>query len=169
MTESMPVKLARESLQHYLAHNQYLTVPDSLPSEFGGRAGVFVSLKKAGNLRGCIGTFAPTQDSIAAEIIYNAVSAGTEDPRFWPVTSDELSNLTISVDILSEPEPVDIDALDPKRYGVIVRSGKRSGLLLPDLDGVDSVKEQVAIAMDKAGIHAGETIELFRFSVQRYT
>ncbi len=128
------------------------------------------ALKKRGQLRGCIGTFAPTQPNIAAEIIQNAVSAGTQDPRFPPVEPAELPELDISVDILSEPERVDgLADLDPKRYGVIVRRGRRSGLLLPDLEGVDRVEEQVAIAMQKAGISPAEEIELYRFSVTRYS
>lgn len=168
-TESAPVALARKSLQHYLASRSYLATPAGLPEELGGRAGVFVSLKKRGELRGCIGTFAPTQPDIAAEIIRNAVSAGTHDPRFEPVAADELPELDISVDILSAPERVDsLDALDVKKYGVIVRRGGRSGLLLPDLAGVDTVEEQVGIAMRKAGIAPEEEIELYRFTVTRY-
>jgi AmmeMemoRadiSam system protein A len=168
-SESAPVALARRSLEHYLAGNGYLPEPAGLPAELQGQAGVFVSLKKRGELRGCIGTFGPTQPDIAAEIIRNAVSAGTQDPRFWPVEADELPELDISVDILSEPERVDgLAALDPKEYGVIVRRGRRSGLLLPDLAGVDTVEEQVGIAMQKAGIASGEEIELYRFTVTRY-
>ncbi|MDR7867718.1 MAG: AmmeMemoRadiSam system protein A [Sporomusaceae bacterium] len=168
-SESAPVALARQSLTHYLAAHEYLPTPAGLPDELKARAGVFVSLKKRGELRGCIGTFGPTQPDIAAEIIHNAVSAGTQDPRFWPVEADELPELDISVDILSAPERVDgLADLDPKKYGVIVRHGRRSGLLLPDLTGVDTVEEQVGIAMQKAGIAAGEEIELYRFSVTRY-
>ena len=168
--ESAPVTLARQSLEHYLARRETLPPPAELSPEVAGKAGVFVSLKKHGELRGCIGTFAPTQPTIAAEIIQNAVSAGTQDPRFAPLEANELSELTISVDILSEPERVDgLAELDPKRYGVIVRYGRRSGLLLPDLEGVDRVEEQVAIAMQKAGISPQEEIELYRFSVTRYT
>ncbi len=167
--ESAPVALARKSLQHYLANREYIETPAGLPDELRGRAGVFVSLKKRGELRGCIGTFAPTQPDIATEIIRNAVSAGTHDPRFEPVTADELSEIDISVDILSAPERVDsLDNLDVKKYGVIVRRGRRSGLLLPDLEGVDTVEEQVGIAMRKAGIAPEEEIELYRFTVTRY-
>ncbi|HWQ62190.1 MAG TPA: AmmeMemoRadiSam system protein A [Negativicutes bacterium] len=168
-TESAPVALARTSLEHYLASRRYLDAPSGLPEELRGRAGVFVSLKKHGELRGCIGTFAPTQPDIATEIIRNAVSAGTHDPRFEPVAADELPGLDISVDILSAPERVDsLDVLDVKKYGVIVRHGGRSGLLLPDLSGVDTVEEQVGIAMRKAGIEPHEEIELYRFTVTRY-
>ncbi len=167
--ESAPVALARKSLQHYLANHEYIETPAGLPDELRGRAGVFVSLKKRGELRGCIGTFAPTQPDIAAEIIRNAVSAGIHDPRFEPVAADELPEIDISVDILSAPERVDsLDDLDVKKYGVIVRRGGRSGLLLPDLEGVDTVEEQVVIAMRKAGITPEEEIELYRFKVTRY-
>ncbi|MCX7779952.1 MAG: AmmeMemoRadiSam system protein A [Negativicutes bacterium] len=168
--KSEPARLARQSLEYYLQHKKIMPVPQGTsPTLLNGKAGVFVSFKKQGELRGCIGTFAPTQPSIAAEIIRNAVSAGTEDPRFWPIEADELEHLDISVDILAEPERVDsLNELDPKVYGVIVRRGRRSGLLLPDLEGVDTVEEQVSIAMQKAGISPQEEIELYRFRVTRY-
>lgn len=167
--QSAPVRLARESLTYYLEHGRLLNKPDEFPEEFARKAGVFVSFKKRGQLRGCIGTFAPTQPSIAEEIIRNAVSAGTEDPRFSPIQPIELAELEISVDVLEPPEQVEsIDELDPKTYGVIVRKGHRSGLLLPDLEGVDTVTEQVSIAMQKAGIRPEEEIDLYRFTVTRY-
>lgn len=168
-SDSAPVALARQSLEHYLVRREYLTEPVGLPAELAGQAGVFVSLKKRGQLRGCIGTFGPTRPTIAAEIIHNAVSAATQDPRFPPVSLAELPEIDISVDILSAPERVDsLDDLDPRKYGVIVRRGRRSGLLLPDLEGVDTVEEQVGIAMQKAGISPEEEIELYRFAVVRY-
>jgi len=169
-SESAPVALARASLDYFLDKGTVLPVPDHLSDILAGRAGVFVSLKKRNQLRGCIGTFSPTRDSIANEIIYNAISAGTEDPRFSPVQLEELSEIDISVDILEAPEAVDsIDKLDPQKYGVIVRKGRRSGLLLPMLEGVDTVDEQLGIAMQKAGINSDESIELYRFTVKRYT
>ncbi|CQR71703.1 hypothetical protein SOV_05050 [Sporomusa ovata DSM 2662] len=167
--QSEPVKLARESLTYYLEHGRFMDKPAGLPENLQGKAGVFVSFKKEGQLRGCIGTFEPTQPSIAEEIIQNAVSAGTEDPRFSPIKLNELADLEISVDVLETPEQIDsIDDLEPKTYGVIVRSGRRSGLLLPNLEGVDTVTEQVSIAMQKAGIQAGKEIDLYRFTVTRY-
>jgi len=133
------------------------------------RAGVFVSLKKYGELRGCIGTIKPTTKNIAAEIIQNAISAGTRDPRFLPVEESELSELAYSVDVLGEPEPINTkDELDVKRYGVIVRSGYKSGLLLPNLEGVDTVDYQVSIALQKAGIRPGEPYKMERFEVVRH-
>lgn len=167
--KSEPVRLARESLTYYLEHGQLMDKPVQLPEVLQGKAGVFVSFKKAGQLRGCIGTFAPTQPTIAEEIIQNAVSAGTEDPRFSPIKLSELVQLEISVDVLEPPEQIEsIEDLEPKTYGVIVRKGRRSGLLLPDLEGVDTVTEQVSIAMQKAGIRPEEEIDLYRFTVSRY-
>lgn len=128
-----------------------------------------MSLKKRGLLRGCIGTYEPTEESLAEEIIVNAIRAATEDPRFPPVTAGELPELTVSVDVLSPPEPCAEQDLDPKRYGVIVAAGWRRGLLLPDLPGVDTVEEQLRIAKLKAGIPPGEPCRLWRFTVERHT
>ena len=133
------------------------------------RAGAFVSIKKHGRLRGCIGTVEPAQENLAAEIIANAISAGVHDPRFHPVQAHELSQLTYSVDVLTPAEPVTgIEELDPYRYGVIVKSGRRTGLLLPNLEGVTTAEEQIEIASQKAGIRPGEPVELYRFEVERY-
>ena len=170
MTTSSVVNLACQSLTHFLRTGQVMAPPAQPDKEMTGKAGVFVSLKKQGELRGCIGTFAPTKNTVAEEIIANAVSAGTEDPRFHPVAISELPELTFSVDILNEPEAVDsLAMLDPQKYGVIVRRGRRSGLLLPMLEGIDTAEYQVSIAMQKAGISLGEEIELYRFTVTRYT
>ncbi|MGB4218131.1 MAG: AmmeMemoRadiSam system protein A, partial [Bacillota bacterium] len=120
-------------------------------------------------LRGCIGTIEPVRANIAEEIIYNAIAAATQDPRFSPVQVDELSSLVYSVDVLAAPEPIDsVDQLDTERYGVIVSSGQRRGLLLPNLDGVDTVEDQVRIARQKAGILANEPVTLQRFEVVRH-
>ncbi len=163
------VKLARASIEHYLRTHKLLPVPDPPPPGMEGRAGVFVSLKKHGRLRGCIGTVEPQQKNIAAEIIHNAVSAAVHDPRFWPVELEELPELKISVDVLSPPEPVKSEKeLDPKRYGVIVKSKGRRGLLLPNLEGINTVEEQLAIARQKAGIRPDEPVEIERFEVVRY-
>lgn len=168
--ESAAVKLAMASLRYFLEKGSFLPVPADVAEELKGQAGVFVSLKKYGELRGCIGTFEPTQRNIASEIIQNAVSAGTRDPRFWPVELNELENITISVDVLETPQPVNnVNELDSQKYGVIVKRGRRSGLLLPMLEGVNTVAEQISIAKEKAGIGAGEEVELYRFSVTRYT
>ncbi len=165
------VALARKSLEHYVTTGRRMDLPDALPKEMTGRsAGVFVSVHKNGELRGCIGTIAPVQDNIACEIVENAISAAAFDPRFPPITPDELTQLQYSVDVLGEPEAVaSMDALDAKRYGVIVTKGNRRGLLLPDLDGVDTPQQQVAIAKQKAGIGADEKgVALARFEVVRH-
>lgn len=168
--ESIQVQLARETIENYLRYGKVISPPDDLPPELKeNQAGVFVSLKKFGSLRGCIGTFIPTQKNIAQEIIRNAISAAVEDPRFPPVSASELDDLTISVDILSPPEEVsDLAQLDPRKYGIIVNSGYRKGLLLPDLEGVDTVEQQIDIAKRKAGIHPGEKVKLYRFEVKRF-
>ena len=144
--------------------------PEELPAEMRtGRAGVFVSIHEHGRLRGCIGTIAPVTDCIAEEIRRNAVSAATEDPRFDPITVDELKWLEISVDVLGSPEQISgIEELDPGRYGVIVSRGRRRGLLLPALDGVDTPQQQIAIARRKAGISPDEDVQLERFEVVRH-
>jgi AmmeMemoRadiSam system protein A len=168
--ESVYVKLARETIENYTKHGRIIAPPLDLSKEIiNQKAGVFVSIKKSGNLRGCIGTFIPTQENIAQEIIKNAISAAVEDPRFSPVNASELEELTISVDVLSAPEEIDdISQLDPKKYGVIVSSGFKKGLLLPDLEGVDTVECQVDITKRKAGIYPGEKVKLSRFEVKRY-
>ena len=146
-------------------------MPEDLPPEMTSlRAGAFVSLHKDGRLRGCIGTIQPVRSCIAEEIADNAISAATRDPRFSPVRPEELDRLEISVDILSQPEDIRSKAeLDVKRYGVIVSKGARRGLLLPNLEGVDTVDEQVSIALRKAGISEREKgIELQRFEVVRH-
>ncbi len=135
---------------------------------YGRRAACFVSLKKRGELRGCMGTLTPAEADLGAEIARNAHSAAFHDPRFPRVRPDELAELTVSVDVLSSPEPCDRSVLDPRRYGVIVSSGFRRGVLLPDLAGVDSVALQLDIALQKAGIDPGEPYETERFTVERY-
>jgi hypothetical protein len=167
---SLPVRIAKASLSYLMEHGKVLPAfNEPVPAELQQPAGVFVSLKKQGQLRGCIGTILPTQPDATGEIIRNAVSAATADPRFPRVQPQELAELEISVDILTPPEPIEsLAELDPHRYGVIVRRGSRSGLLLPDLDGVDTVADQVDIACRKAGIHPGEPLEMYRFEVIRY-
>lgn len=164
------VRLARETIEQYVRSKEVLRCPDTLPEEMRKRrAGVFVSLKKDGRLRGCIGTIQAVQASLAEEIIYNAVSACSKDPRFEPVSQEELEHLTIHVDVLGDTERIDSpEELDVKRYGVIVTSGYRRGLLLPNLEGVDTVEEQIAIARQKAGIGGTEEVELERFEVVRH-
>ena len=164
------VKLARASVEAWVRRRERIAVPEGLPNELlTRRAGAFVTLHKNGKLRGCIGTILATQESVAEEILANAVSACSRDPRFPPVTEDELPYLEISVDVLGELEPIDSpDALDVKRYGVVVSHGRKRGLLLPNLDGVDTVEDQISIACRKGGIGASEPYRLERFEVVRH-
>ena len=170
-TESTFVKLARRTLEVFLTEHAYPQFEEELQEEplLQTRSGVFVSLKENGRLRGCIGTFMPEQDNLMREIMVNAVRAATEDPRFYPVQAAELSSLTISIDVLSAPEPVSgIEQLDAKRYGVIMVADRRRSLLLPDLEGVDTVEQQLTILRQKGNIREEETVKLFRFTVSRY-
>ena len=174
------VRLARLSLESYIRDHRMISIPEDLIKLAGGekipdqllrsRAGAFVSIHKFGNLRGCIGTIFPCAPNVAQEIANNAISASTRDPRFDPITEDELPDLEINVDVLGEPEDiVSADQLDVKRYGVIVSGkGGRRGLLLPDLDGVDTVEDQIAIAMQKGGIRPSDDFKLQRFEVVRH-
>ena len=166
------VRLARLSLETFVHTGKQLdALPEGLPEEMTTRsAGAFVSLHAHGRLRGCIGTTGPTTESVAWEIVQNAVSACSRDPRFAPVRADELDGLEYSVDVLGEPETVSSQTeLDVRKYGVIVSCGGRRGLLLPDLEGVDTVEQQIEIALRKGGISSGEQYTLERFEVVRHT
>ncbi len=164
------VALAKATIDLYVKKRQVIDMPADLPAELvNRRAGAFVTIHRGGHLRGCIGTITPTRPTLAEEIISNAIMASTEDPRFPSVKEEELSELDVSVDVLGEAEEVDsFDDLDPVRYGVIVTRGYRRGLLLPNLDGIDTVEEQVSIALRKAGIYGGD-YKLERFEVIRHT
>lgn len=165
------VSLARAAIEAWVRERRKLQASEIERASGGlpGKSAAFVCLKKEGELRGCIGTFQPARETLAEEIAANAVSAACRDPRFPPVSEQELDSLDISVDVLGEPEPVsDASQLDPGRYGVIVKRGERIGLLLPDLEGVDSVEQQLEIARNKAGISPHEPIQLYRFTVDRH-
>ncbi|MBI5141591.1 MAG: AmmeMemoRadiSam system protein A [Nitrospirae bacterium] len=164
------VELAKRAVEEYTRHGRRLASPPEFPEEFRRPAGAFVSIKKKGDLRGCIGTIEPRSRELPDEVIENAISACSGDPRFMPVEPDELDDLSYSVDVLGSPEPVGgREELDPKIYGVIVKKGLRRGLLLPDLEGVDTVEKQLAITKRKAGIALDEeNIEIARFRVTRY-
>lgn len=163
------VQLARRAVEAYVERREVIRPPDELEGELARRAGVFVSLHCDGRLRGCIGTIEAVQANVAREIIANAISAATRDPRFTPVRPDELGDLEISVDVLGDAEPIaSMAELDPKVYGVIVTCGGRRGLLLPDLEGVDTAGTQVAIALQKAWIGRSEPYKMQRFRVMRY-
>jgi len=167
------VRLAHRAVEMYVRERQRLpALPETeLEPEWHARAGAFVSLHKFGELRGCIGTFAPVRANLAEEVIDNAIASATRDPRFPPVQASELADLDVSVDVLDEPEPVaSEEELDPDVFGVIVadQSGMRRGLLLPALEQVKSVRQQVAIARQKAYIAPDEPVQLYRFRVKRY-
>ena len=163
------VDLAKKAVEEYIRNGKTLPLPEVLCPEMKEKAGVFVCLKMYGQLRGCIGTFMPCCNTVAEEIIRNAISASTQDPRFSPVGKDELPSLEYSVDLLSPPEKIrNVKDLDPKKYGVIVVKGGMKGLLLPDLEGVDTVEEQIRIARMKAGMGPEEDAEIYRFEVRRF-
>jgi len=169
LTDALPL-LARQAVETFVRTGKPLSVPPA-SGALSTPAACFVSIKTlTGELRGCIGTIAPTKQTLAEEVVLNAANAASRDPRFEPVTADELASLRYSVDILGKPEPATMEDLDPATYGVIVEgesSGLR-GLLLPDIEGVDTAGRQVEIAARKAGIRSGEPIKLFRFVVQRF-
>ena len=172
------VKLAFASMYSYIADGRKLNLAGAPPAlmqalesvrdKLQQKAACFVSLKKAHQLRGCIGTIEPLAPSLAEEIIENAVSASTRDPRFPPVEADELRDLEVSVDVLSPPRPASEAELDPKRYGLIIEQGGRRGLLLPDLEGVEEVEVQKRIVAQKGGIDLSRPHKLYIFTVNRY-
>ncbi len=161
------VKLAREAVEEYVRTGKVIKRAPSIP-EMKEKAGAFVSLKKQGELRGCIGTFEATKPNVAEEVISNAVASATRDPRFPPVDPEELPSLEYSVDVLAKPSPACKEGLDPKKYGVIVQCGWRRGLLLPDLEGVETVDQQIDICRCKANIGPDEPVKLFCFEVRRF-
>lgn len=165
-------KLAQEAIEKFIKEDAIIEIPDNLPTEFyNRRAGVFVTIYNNKELRGCIGTYLPTRKNIVEEIIYNAISAGTEDFRFEPITAEELPELRYEVSLLSEPEEVkDKNTLDAKKFGVIIKTDDgRCGLLLPDLEGVNKPEEQIAIACQKGGIDSRfDKYKLFKFTVEKH-
>ncbi|MFW5649204.1 MAG: AmmeMemoRadiSam system protein A [Candidatus Alkaliphilus sp. MAG34] len=164
------VRLAGESLTHFLINGDYMDIPPYVTDEMRNtKRGVFVTLKELGALRGCVGTFLPTTENVCEEIIKNAVSAGIYDSRFLPVEIEELEDIDFSVDVLTEPQRASVEELDPKKYGIIVKSGPKLGLLLPDLECVDTVEEQVNKKKKKGGISADEEYTIERFEVIRHS
>jgi len=167
--ESHPlVELAHEAISVYLSTRVMMPVPPSLMKMFGRPAGVFVCLKKNGQLRGCVGTYQPARPTVAEEVIHNAIASATRDPRFSTVALAELKEIDCSVDVLTIPVPTAACDLDPHRLGVLVVQGSKRGLLLPDLDGIQTTEQQIREAKQKAGIFTDEAVELYCFTVQRY-
>ena len=182
------VFLAKQTVETFIKEGKIISPPNDLPKEFlEGKAGTFVTIEKNGDLRGCIGTYLPTRENIAEEIIHNAVAAATEDYRFGPIQEKEFSFLSYTVYILSEPELIkDLKELEPKKYGIIIKTMPitrpngadvvfnghfvaKTGLLLPDLEGVDTIEKQISIACQKGGIDPEkEKILIYRFTVEKY-
>lgn len=164
------VALAYKAINTYIKEHRKVELPKNLSiALLKEKSGVFVSIHKFGRLRGCIGTFLPVQDCIGKEIIENAIAAATKDPRFIAIKEDELNDLEINVDVLTTPERImSKTELNPKKYGVIVSKGFKRGLLLPDLEGIDTIDEQIRIAKEKAGIGQEEEVLLERFEVVRH-
>jgi len=164
------IALARQAIETYLETGRVISSPDPLPEEMAEPGAVFVSLHLvSGLLRGCRGTITPTEPNLAQAITQTAIASATDDPRFMPMSLTETGGLDIKIDVLGPMEPVtDISQLDEKKYGVLIQSGKRRGLLLPDIAAVDSVSRQLELVRQKAGIGPDEPVELFRFTVTRY-
>lgn len=178
-------QLAKNTLETYIKKGEIISLPSELPKHFlKKRNGVFVTIENSNALRGCIGTYLPTKENIAMEIISNTISAGTKDYRFEPITEKELSYLSYTIYILKKPEKIGIfdnifsqsiktklkQKLNPKKYGIIIKSGFKTGLLLPDLKNVDTIEKQILIASEKAGINLTKnSVKIFRFDVQKYT
>jgi AmmeMemoRadiSam system protein A len=168
----LPHELARLAVEAFIRQRLIIGTPDEPQGVLAEHAGTFVTLRHVdGQLRGCIGTIEATQPNVAAEILQNAISAATRDPRFRPVTTDELPTLTYGVDVLSKPEPANgPEDLNPAVYGVIIESvdGRRRALLLPRIEGIDSVETQWLAVHSKAGIEPGTAVRVERFTVVRY-
>ena len=165
------IELAKEAVENYIGERKVIEPSKSLPKEFFERkAGVFVTIEKDGRLRGCVGTYLPVRGNIVEEIIHNAIAAATEDYRFGAIKKAELPRLSYIVYILQKPEKVsDIAELDPKKFGIIIKAGERSGLLLPELEGVNTVVEQIAICCEKGGIMLKQdNVEIYKFTVEKY-
>ena len=166
--EDIYIRFAREVIEEYVMGNTLdnSSIPIELQKD---SAGVFVTIFKHHFLRGCIGTFLPITSCVGEEILHNAPHAATQDIRFSPIEKHELPYLEIHVDVLSKPEDVSsFDELDPHQYGVIVQSDGKRGLLLPDLDGVDTVQKQIEIACRKGDILPDSDISIMRFTVTRH-
>lgn len=167
------VILAKKAIEKYINDGEILPAPSDLPPEFYDKKhGVFVSIHKGKELRGCIGTYLPAHENLAEEIILNAVAACSKDSRFSPITAEELPAVSVEVSLLGAPEKISgIDELDPKKYGVVVKCPDgRCGLLLPDIEGVDSTEQQILIACQKGGIKPAidQNIEIHKFQVIKF-
>ena len=163
------IALATKAVKHFVESGEISPCPENLPNELKIQSGTFVSIKRKSRLRGCIGSVLPQTENLAKEIIQNAIYAASRDPRFSPILKSELPDLTFSIDVLSSPEKVkSITELDCRRFGVIVKHDGQQGILLPNLDGVDTVKKQIQICLEKARLKKESPFEIFRFESKRY-
>ena len=163
------LRLARTSLEHYVRAGLPLSLPADVPRELGQRQACFVTLREHGRLRGCVGTIEASRTCLAEEIVENAIGAGMRDPRFLPVEASQLEDLAYSVDVLSPLEPAaDLSVMDPAKYGMVVRQGTRVGVLLPGIPEILNAQQQLEVCCQKAGISSPQSVELFRFTVDRY-
>ena len=165
------VKLAVQAVHHFLSEGKPMPCPSPVPDGMNDQSGAFVSIKKkiSYELRGCIGTVTPNQNNLAEEIIQNAVNAATRDPRFKPITIEELDQLLFSVDVLTPLEPINrLEQLNPRQYGLSIKYKEHHGILLPDLEGIDSVQRQIELCLQKGKIRRNEPYQMYRFEVNRY-
>ncbi len=166
-----PIDWAEKVIKSYVAEGRIPSLEECKDEDLvRNKAGCFVTIHgRDGSLRGCIGTLSPSTGSLAEEIRSNALSSATRDPRFPPLSAEELDDIFLSVDVLEKPEECSIEELDPKEYGIVVELGARKGVLLPDLAGVNTVADQIRIALAKAGISEREDYKIYRFKVTRYS
>lgn len=163
------VKLAIQSVEHFIRTGKPLPCPDPLPDSLNQNAGAFVSIKKQGALRGCIGTMTPKYKNLAEEVIQNAIRSAREDPRFDPLEKRELPSLTFSVDVLTPLEKIeDLKGHNIKQFGLVVRGEGKQGILLPDLENIKSTEQQLKVCLKKGGFKENDIYELFRFEVKRF-
>ena len=163
------VKLAIRSAEHFIETGKPLTCPDPLPESLKKNAGVFVSIKKQGSLRGCIGTIIPKYKNLAEEVIQNALLAASQDPRFNPIQQRELPSLTFSVDVLKPLEKIEnLQGHNIKQLGLLVQGEGKQGVLLPDLENIKSAEQQLKVCLKKGGFNSLDTYEIFRFEVKRF-
>jgi AmmeMemoRadiSam system protein A len=157
------------SAEHFIETGKPLTCPDPLPESLKKNAGVFVSIKKQGSLRGCIGTITPKYKNLAEEVIQNALLAASQDPRFNPIQQRELPSLTFSVDVLTPLEKIEnLQGHNIKQLGLLVQGEGKQGVLLPDLENIKSAEQQLKVCLKKGGFNSLDTYEIFRFEVKRF-
>ena len=163
--------LARKAVETYITTKEMINVHEmSLKEERAQKSGVFVTINSKNNLRGCVGTIRAYHENIIEETIQNSISAAVRDKRFAPISKEEFQSLSYAVNIIDEPEVVtDMEEMDPLKYGLIVSNGYRQGILLPNIEGIRTIEEQLGNAMIKADIIQGEPVWLYKFSTKEIT